>query len=104
MTSRTTTTLTRTGDEPIVSCWAEGLLRGGGSGLWDNPAGFPRSPFGPTIPNAPPRPALSPGELETQMANEKQRLESAMMAGRMSGGDMGAVSAFYNIVHQYDRP
>lgn len=26
-----------TGDEPIVTFWAEGLLRGGGGGLWTNP-------------------------------------------------------------------
>lgn len=27
------------GDEPIVSCWAEGLLRGGGGGAWPSPSG-----------------------------------------------------------------
>lgn len=29
------------GDDPIVTCWAEGLLRGGGSGVWPAPGGAP---------------------------------------------------------------
>lgn len=29
------------GDEPIVSCWAEGLLRSGGGGVWPMPSGVP---------------------------------------------------------------
>lgn len=39
------------GDEPIVTCWAEGLLRGGGGGLWPE-LGINAGPLGGLAPGS----------------------------------------------------
>ena len=44
------------GTNPMVSCWAEGLLRGGGEGMWGSPMAVPGLPHGMVAGREPPAP------------------------------------------------
>lgn len=59
-----------TADEPIVTCWAEGLLRGGGSGLWTDPS-VGRSPGGEVSARA----AMTPIELWQWQQRDRERIQ-----------------------------
>jgi hypothetical protein len=48
------------GEDPVVSCWAEGLLRGGDGGMWGVPGLSPGGAAGTVLP-------LGPGEATRPM-------------------------------------